>query len=104
MLIYLLIVGVSEADLFRQKHLSAEVHIERLGKRLADARLNALRMQLHPHFLFNALNTISAEVTTDPRLARDMIEHLGSLLRASLEMRDLQEVTLGEELDYWHTS
>ena len=99
MLIYLLIIGVSEADLFRQKQLAAELHMERLGKSLSDARLQTLRMQLDPHFLFNALNTISAEVTSDPKLARRMIGHLGDLLRSSLELRDRQEVTLGEEMD-----
>jgi two-component system LytT family sensor kinase len=99
MLIYLLIVGVSEADLFRQRHLSAELRMQRLGKNLSDAKLQALRMQLDPHFLFNALNTISAEVTGDPRLARKMIEHLGDLLRSSLELRDRPEVKLADEID-----
>ncbi len=68
MLIYLLIVGVSEADLFRQKSLSNELNVQRLRRSLADARLQTLRMQLNPHFLFNALKTISAEMTEDPGL------------------------------------
>lgn len=99
MLIYLLIVGVSEADHFRKRQMLAEVRAERLSKNLSEARLLTLRMQLDPHFLFNALNTISAEVSGDPKLARRMIEHLGDLLRASLESRERQEVTLGEEMD-----
>jgi two-component system LytT family sensor kinase len=99
MLIYLLIVGVSEADLFRKRQMFAEVRAERLSKNLSEARLLALRMQLDPHFLFNALNTISAEVSGNPKLARRMIEHLGDLLRASLESKERQEVTLGEEMD-----
>jgi two-component system, LytTR family, sensor kinase len=49
-------------------------------------------MQLDPHFLFNALNTISSHVERDPRLTRSMIEHLGDLLRMSL--KDRQEVPL----------
>ena len=65
-----------------------------------EARLNALRMQLDPHFLFNALNTISAQVEREPRLARQMIEHLGDLLRLSLENKDRQEVPLMEEMDF----
>ena len=73
--------------------------MERLGKNLSNPRLETLRRQLDPHFLFNALNTISAEVSDDPRLARQMIGHLGDLLRSSVELRDKQEVTLGEELD-----
>src|SRR5581483_1777731 len=66
----------------------------------AEARLNALRMQLDPHFLFNALNTISSHVERDPKLTRRMIEHLGDLLRLSLESRDKQEVPLVEELAF----
>lgn len=99
MLIYLLIVGVSEADGFRQRHRATELRMERLAKSLSDSRLQALRAQLDPHFLFNALNTISAEVGSHPQLARDMIERLGDLLRSSLELRDRQEVTLGEEME-----
>jgi len=57
-----------------------------------------LRMQLDPHFLFNALNTISSQVGRDPKLARTMIEHLGDLLRLSLETKDRNEVALFEEL------
>jgi LytS/YehU family sensor histidine kinase len=57
-------------------------------------------MQLDPHFLFNALNTISSQVERDPKLARGMIEHLGSLLRLSLESKDRQEVPLAEEMAF----
>lgn len=57
-----------------------------------------LKAQLHPHFLFNALNTISAFVEKDPRGARQMIEHLGDLLRFSLEHSEDQETTLAAEL------
>ena len=66
----------------------------------SEARLNALRMQLDPHFLFNALNTISSQVERDPRLARTMIEHLGDLLRLSMDARDRHEIPLAEELAF----
>jgi two-component system, LytTR family, sensor kinase len=72
----------------------------RMERSFSEARLNALRMQLDPHFLFNALNTISSQVERDPRLARTMIEHLGDLLRLSLEARDRQEISLVEELAF----
>ena len=71
-----------------------------MERNLSQARLNALRMQIDPHFLFNALNTISSQVERDPRLARSMIEHLGDLLRLSLEARDRQEVPLAEEMAF----
>ena len=57
-------------------------------------------MQLDPHFLFNALNTISSHVERNPKLTRRMIEHLGDLLRMSLECKDRQEVPLSEEMAF----
>lgn len=71
-------------------------HMERL---LTEARLAALRAQLQPHFLFNALNTVSAYVETDPQRARAMLGHVGDLLRFSLDSDDRREVSLGEELE-----
>lgn len=91
MLIYGLIVGVWEAYHYQQR-------MERLERHFAEARLNGLRMQLDPHFLFNALNTISAHVEREPRLVRKMIEHLGDLLRLSLSSHSRSTVTLAEEL------
>jgi two-component system, LytTR family, sensor kinase len=75
-----------------------ELKTTQLEQRLTEARLLNLKAQLHPHFLFNALNTISAFVEKDPRGARQMIEHLGDLLRFSLEHSEVQETTLAEEL------
>jgi LytS/YehU family sensor histidine kinase len=71
-----------------------------MERNFSQARLNALRMQLDPHFLFNALNTVSSQVERNPRLARTMIEHLGDLLRLSLDARDRQEILLAEELAF----
>lgn len=99
-LVYCLIVGVWQAHLYFQRYLSSELRMERLERSFSEARLNALRMQLDPHFLFNALNTISSQVERDPRLARQMIEHLGDLLRLSLENKDRHEVLLIEELAF----
>jgi two-component system, LytTR family, sensor kinase len=75
-----------------------ELKTTQLEQRLTEARLLNLKAQLHPHFLFNALNTISAFVEKDPRGARQMIEHLGDLLRFSLEHSEDQETTLAAEL------
>jgi two-component system LytT family sensor kinase len=99
-LVYCLIVGVWQAQMYYQRYLSGELRMERLERSFSEARLNALRMQLDPHFLFNALNTISSQVEREPRLARKMIEHLGDLLRMSLETKDRQEVPLAEELAF----
>lgn len=75
-----------------------ELKTTQLEQRLTEARLLNLKAQLHPHFLFNALNTISAFVEKDPRGARQMIEHLGDLLRFSLEHSEDQETMLAAEL------
>ena len=99
-LVYCLIVGIWQAYLYHQRYLSGELRVERLERSFSQARLNALRMQLDPHFLFNALNTISSQVEREPRLARQMIEHLGDLLRLSLENKDRQEVPLIEEMSF----
>jgi two-component system, LytTR family, sensor kinase len=99
-LVYCLIVGIWQAYLYHRRYLSGELRMERLERSFSQARLNALRMQLDPHFLFNALNTISSQVEREPRLARQMIEHLGDLLRLSLENRDRQEVPLLEEMAF----
>jgi two-component system, LytTR family, sensor kinase len=82
-----------QSDLKDQEIRSAE--LERL---LAEARLATLRSQLDPHFLFNALNSISAYVESAPRDARLMIEQLGDLLRLSLDHANEQEVPLEREL------
>jgi two-component system LytT family sensor kinase len=99
-LVYWLIFGAWQAYRYYERYLSSELRMERLERQFSEARLNALRMQLDPHFLFNALNTISSQVERDPKLARGMIEHLGDLLRLSLESKDRQEVPLAEEIAF----
>jgi len=99
-LIYWMILGGMQAYRYYERYMSSQLELERLEKSYSQARLNALRMQLDPHFLFNALNTISSHVERDPKLTRLMIEHLGDLLRMSLESKDRQEVPLAEELAF----
>jgi len=97
---YWLILGAWQAYRYYDHYIAGELRLERLEKNFSEARLNALRMQLDPHFLFNALNTISSQLERDPKLARGMIEHLGDLLRLSLESKDRQEVPLAEEMAF----
>jgi two-component system, LytTR family, sensor kinase len=99
-LIYWVILAAWLALNYYERFVTSELRRERLERRFSEARLNNLRLQLDPHFLFNALNTVSSQVDRDPRLARRMIEHLGDLLRLSLDSKDRQEVTLSEELAF----
>ena len=99
-LIYWVIAGAIQAYGYYERYISSELRLEKLEHSFAEARLNSLRMQLDPHFLFNALNTISSHVERDPKLTRRMIEHLGDLLRLSLESKDKQEVPLFEEMEF----
>ncbi len=96
---YWTIFGASQAFKYYGRYVTTELKMERLERSFLEARLNTLRMQLDPHFLFNALNTISSQVTRQPKLAREMIEDLGALLRLSLEFKDRQEIPLAEELN-----
>lgn len=99
-LVYWVIFCARQTFRYYEHYLASELRLERMERSFSQARLNALRMQLDPHFLFNALNTISSQVERDPRLARSMIEHLGDLLRLSLEARDKQEIPLAEEMAF----
>jgi two-component system, LytTR family, sensor kinase len=107
LLIYAVIAGVSisrdyAAQVRDQERQANQLALEAadLERRLVEARLQTLRAQLHPHFLFNALNTISAFTATNPRAARRLMERLGDLLRASLTHAAQRLVTLGEELTF----
>lgn len=95
---YAAFVGVLEALKFYNRFMTSQVELERVEKRLLESRLNALRLQLEPHFLFNTLNAISSELSASPELAREMIEDLGALLRRSLDCQDRTEITLAQEL------
>lgn len=75
----------------------AAVELESL---LRQAQLEALRSQLNPHFLFNALHSMAELVHTDPKLAEQLIMRLGELLRQVLRSSTCQEVTLAEELAF----
>lgn len=95
---YCAIVGIFYAFKFYHRFLTGQLQLERVERSLIESRLNALRLQLEPHFLFNALNAISSELAANPALAREMIGNLGTLLRQSLECKDKAEVTLAQEL------
>jgi signal transduction histidine kinase len=77
----------------------ARVNRER-ERELTEARMAALKMQLQPHFLFNALNMIASHVHDEPAIADAMLQHLSSFLRATLRASSAQEVPLREEIAF----
>jgi LytS/YehU family sensor histidine kinase len=94
------LVGVAHALRFYERSKIREVREAELESRLAQARLEALRMQLNPHFLFNTLNSIASLIQEEPAAAEEMIEALSELLRLTLNSTDRQEITVREELQF----
>jgi signal transduction histidine kinase len=94
------ILGTVHALEYYAKYRRREREASALGAELARAQLQVLKMQLHPHFLFNTLNAVSALVHKDVELADRMIARLGDLLRLTLDNAGAQEVPLQQELDF----
>lgn len=100
MMTYWAMVGLSHALDFHRESQERAVTAAQLEARLAEAQLEALQRQLHPHFLFNTLNTISALMHRNIEAADAMLERLSDLLRLTLDRIGLQQVPLKEELDF----
>ena len=96
---YLFLIGLAYALAYRRESETRALSTAQLETRLVEAQLQALQRQLHPHFLFNTLNTVSGLIRTDPDAADRMIDRLGDLLRMTLHKSGIQEVSLKEELD-----
>jgi signal transduction histidine kinase len=106
-LIYAVIAGVvvardyaAQVQRHEREKYRLTIEAAELQRHLVEARLQSLRSQLQPHFLFNALNTISALTEINPKTARRLMEQLGQLLRVSLRHATTPLVTLAEELTF----
>jgi hypothetical protein len=101
LLIYGGIVGICYAIDYYRKYREREFVAAQLETQLTQAQLDSLRMQLHPHFLFNTLNGIVGLVRdNNNQAAVTMLVGLSDLLRHALEHSDRQEVELKEELNF----
>ena len=94
------VLGMAHALVFYRRVKDRERRGIELEARLNQSRLQTLRMQINPHFLFNTLNSVSSLVYDQPRTADEMIGSLSGLLRLTLNTSHRQEVTLREELDF----
>ena len=100
LLIYLILVGLTHAYEYYSRYRERELAASQLQTKLAQAELDILKMQLHPHFLFNTLNTISVLMNKDVKAANRMLGNLSDLLRAALKNAHTHEVPLRHELEF----
>jgi signal transduction histidine kinase len=99
-LAYLDVVVVAHAFYYARELRARELKASQLETRLAEARLDVLRMQIHPHFLFNTLNSIATLMHRDVASAERMLVLLGDLLRDSLARGASQTASLERELEF----
>jgi sensor histidine kinase YesM len=106
-LVITLVVGLSITSYETLRHRlqdatlqlrTQQMEHERANKLLAEARLSSLESRIHPHFLFNTLNSISSLIPTDPKRAEDTVGKLASLLRFSINANQSSLVPLDQEL------
>lgn len=99
-LIYWTILLASYAFDYYHRYQEGQLRASKLETELAQSQLAALKMQLHPHFLFNTLHSISALMREDVEAADQMIARLGEFLRMTLRNSGEQETTLEQELKF----
>ncbi len=99
-LIYWTILIAGYAFDYYQRYREGQLKAAQLETQLAQSQLQALKMQLHPHFLFNTLHSVSALMREDVETADQMIARLGEFLRMTLSNSGEQETTLQQELKF----
>ena len=95
-----LVVTFGQAINYYKRYREEELRASKLELQLSQAQLQALKMQLQPHFLFNTLNSISALQHENVELAQEMTARLGDFLRMTLQNIGTQEVTLQREIEF----
>jgi two-component system LytT family sensor kinase len=100
LVVYLAVLAAGFAREYFLRDQQRQRQAAQLQAQLAEARLDALRMQINPHFLFNTLHAVSALVERDPGGVRRMIARLSELLRYTIESHATDEVPLREELAF----
>lgn len=97
---YWVVVVIGHASHYFEQYQSSQLQASRLREQLAQAQLDTLRMQIHPHFLFNSLNSIAALQLIDPPAAHQMLAQLADFLRLSLNYSNQSNISLRQEIDF----
>ncbi len=95
-----LIGGIAYAMHFYKVSVERAAAVERVRAELAQAEVRALRAQLHPHFLFNTLNSIASLIPTHPKAAEEMTTRLADVFRYALRASERDRAPLAQELDF----
>ena len=98
--IYLVIVATAHVSRAYSEANERALKAARLEAELAEARLDVLKTQLHPHFLFNALNGVSALIHSDADTAEHMLTRLSGLLRKALDRSSVDKTSLADEMTF----
>lgn len=99
-LCYGTIMAVESSVRYYRRVEKNKVRSAKLSSQLGRARLQALKMQLHPHFLFNALNSLSELMQEDPAAAEQMIQNLEKFLQLTMKSNHVLEIPFEEELEF----
>lgn len=97
---FAVLLGLTHGVLYYRRFRDRELRASRLEARLAGAELQVLRMQLHPHFLFNTLHAIGTLMHRDVDAAERMLTRLSDLLRVTIERAGSNEVPLRQEIEF----
>lgn len=97
---YCFVLAFAQALNFYRRYREEELRASKLESQFARAELQALKMQINPHFLFNSLHSISALQFEDPEAAQKMTARLGDFLRLTLDDSSTQIVSLSREIDF----
>lgn len=96
----LLIISLYEAVYFMKRYMRSVAETEQLKREMVQSQLETLKNQVNPHFLFNSLNTLVSIIPDDKDVAVEFVRKLSKVYRYILEIKDLELITLREELDF----
>lgn len=96
----LLVLISYEAIYFMKRYMRSAAETEQLKREMVQSQLETLKNQVNPHFLFNSLNTLVSIIPDDKEVAIEFVRKLSKVYRYILEIKDLELITLSEELDF----